>query len=180
MFQNSVKYTDKEIKSATEKVKTMYADMGGTEIYQPLFNLITQKPIEGYPKQIFLLTDGGVSNTEGVITMVGVNNKYSRVHTIGIGNGCSEALILGCAKKGKGHHVFISDDENPSEKIIQILSESLSPVVSQMRLDYDKSVVESIIPNPESMPYVLKGEIVNFYITFKGQLDRTTVFSFSY
>lgn len=30
------------------------------------------------------------------------------------------------------------------------------------------------------MPYVLKGEIVNFYISFKGQLDRTTVFSFSY
>lgn len=30
------------------------------------------------------------------------------------------------------------------------------------------------------MPYVLKGEIVNFYITFKGQLDKTTVFSFSY
>lgn len=80
--------------------------------------------------------------------MVGVNNKYSRVHTIGIGNGCSEALILGCAKKGKGHHVFISDNENPSEKIIQILSESLSPVVSQMKLEYDKSVVESIIPNP--------------------------------
>ena len=41
--------------------------------------------------------------------MVGKNNKYSRVYTIGIGNGCSEELILGCAKKGKGSHVFIGD-----------------------------------------------------------------------
>jgi len=51
--------------------------------------LLNSKPIEGYPKQIFLLTDGGVSNTEGVIKMVGLNNKYSRVYTIGIGNGAS-------------------------------------------------------------------------------------------
>jgi hypothetical protein len=65
--------------------------------------------MEGYAKQIFLLTDGGVSNTQGVIRMVETNNKYSRVHTIGIGNGCSEDLILGCAKKGKGSHVFIND-----------------------------------------------------------------------
>jgi hypothetical protein len=80
--------------------------------------------------------------------MVGLNNKYSRVHTIGIGNGCSEELILGCAKKGKGSHVFITDSEDPSEKIIQLLTDSLSPVISRMKLSYDKDLVESIIPNP--------------------------------
>ena len=154
--------------------------MGGTEIYAPLFHLITQKPIPGYPKQIFLLTDGGVSNTQGVIQMVANNNKYSRVHTIGIGNGASEDLILGCAKKGKGYHVFITDNENPADKIIQLLTDSLSPVISSMKLTYDKSIVESIIPNPESLPYVLKGELVNFYITFKGQLTNSAQFSFSY
>jgi hypothetical protein len=49
--------------------------------------LLRSKTIEGYPKQIFLLTDGGVSNTEEVIKMVGKNNKYSRFHTIGKGKG---------------------------------------------------------------------------------------------
>ena len=141
MFPQSVKYSDKEVDSAVIKVKEMSADMGGTEIYNPLFNLITAKPIDGYPKQIFLLTDGGVSNTEGVIKMVGLNNKFSRVHTIGIGNGCSEELIRGCAKKGKGCHVFISDSEDPSEKIIQLLTDSLSPVISKMKLVYDKNLV---------------------------------------
>ena len=63
--------------------------MGGTEIYHPLKRLLEEKPTEGYPKQIFLLTDGGVSNTQGVITMVGLNNKYARVHTIAVGNGAS-------------------------------------------------------------------------------------------
>ena len=90
MFNASVRYSDKDIDNAVKKVKAMSANLGGTEIYHPLQSLITQKPKEGYAKQIFLLTDGGVSNTEGVIRMVGLNNKYSRVHTIGIGNGCSE------------------------------------------------------------------------------------------
>ena len=134
----------------------MGADLGGTKIYNPLSSLLDSKPIEGYPKQIFLLTDGGVANTKGVISMVGQKNKFSRVHTIGIGNGCSQSLVLGCAEKGRGHHVFISDNEDPSGKIIQLLADSLTPVISQIKLDYDKDIVESITPNPQSLPYILK------------------------
>lgn len=87
---------------------------------------------------------------------------------------------MGCAKKGKGYHTFITDQEDPSEKIIQLLTDSLSPVISKIKLDFDPDVVESIIPNPKSFPYILKGEIANFYITFKGQLDKKTTLSFSY
>ncbi len=89
IFNNSAKYSDGDVDKAVKLIKAMSANMGGTEIYEPLRREITKKPIDGYPKQVFLLTDGGVSDTEGVIRMVGQNNKYSRVHTIGIGNGCS-------------------------------------------------------------------------------------------
>jgi hypothetical protein len=65
--------------------------------------------IDGYPKQVFLLTDGEVSQTDQVIDLVGNNSKYSRTHTIGFGGSASRPLILGCAKKGKGKHAFIDD-----------------------------------------------------------------------
>jgi hypothetical protein len=42
---------------------------------------------------VFLLTDGDVSNTQGVISMVRKNTKFSRVHSIGIGSGASIDLI---------------------------------------------------------------------------------------
>lgn len=74
--------------------------------------------MEGYPRHIFILTDGEVSNTEGVIKMVKNNTKYCRVHCIGIGNGASLNLIQGCSKNGKGNYVMITDSENPSNKII--------------------------------------------------------------
>lgn len=158
----------------------MTADMGGTEIYAPLQNILTSKIIEGYPKQIFLLTDGGVSNTQNVIDLVRKSIKYSRVHTIGVGNDVSQALIIGCAEKGKGRHIFINNGENPSEKIIQLLNDSLTPVVTSLSLAYDPNKVESIVPNPAKLPFILKGDVANFYLTFKGHLDEPTVVSLSY
>jgi hypothetical protein len=36
------------------------------------------------------------------------------------------------------------------------------------------------VPNPEKLPYILKGEVANFYVTFKGQLAKPTTISLSY
>lgn len=89
-------------------------------------------------------------------------------------------MIKGSAEKGKGKFIFIQDSENPSEKIIGLLEETLTPVIDNVNLKYDKNLVESIVPNPSSIPYILKNEVVNFYITFKGQLDKKTSFTFGY
>ncbi len=37
-------YDNKNIDYAVEQVKTMSADMGGTEVYAPLYDLLQQKP----------------------------------------------------------------------------------------------------------------------------------------
>jgi hypothetical protein len=49
-----------------------------------------------------------------------------------------------------------------------------------MKLSYDKNLVESVIPNPDSLPYILKNELVNFYVTFKGQLDSKAKIELTY
>jgi hypothetical protein len=89
-------------------------------------------------------------------------------------------LIKGCAEKGKGKFIFIDDSENPSEKIIGLLEETLTPVIDKVSLKYEKDLVESIVPNPDSLPYILKNEVVNFYLTFKGQLEKKTSVTFGY
>jgi hypothetical protein len=76
--------------------------------------------------------------------------------------------------------VFIDDDEDPSSKIIQLLNESLTPVISEVSVTYDKAMVESIVPNPSKLPFILKGDVANFFITFKGQLSQPTSISLSY
>ena len=129
---------------------------------------------------MFLLTDGGVSNTEGVLRLIKQKTKYCRVHSIGIGNGASFNLIQGSAENGKGQYIMISDAENPADKIIQLLESTLTPLIHQVDLHFDKNLVESVVPNPQSLPYILKDDLVNFYVTFKAPLDKPTAFTFSY
>jgi hypothetical protein len=57
-------------------------------------------------------------------------------------------LIRGCAERGRGYSIFIEDEEKPEQKIITMLENTLSPVISKIELEYNKDKVESIVPNP--------------------------------
>lgn len=66
-----------------------------------------------------------------------MKTKYCRVHGIGIGQGASFDLISGSALAGKGAYVMISDTEDPTGKIIGLLENALTPVISKINLKYD-------------------------------------------
>ena len=90
-------------------------------------------------------------------------------------------MIKGCAAKGKGYHAFINtDDENPSVKIIAMLSEALLPIIKNMKLKYNNNCIDSIIPNPSSLPFILKSQFINFYVNFKQKLEKPEVIEFQY
>ena len=146
----------------------------------PLKECLSQKIIENYPRQVYLLTDGAVFNTSSVIAYVTQHTKKSRVHTIGIGNGCSEDLIIGCAEMGKGYKTFITDEEDLGDKIIELLDRSLSPVIKKIDITGDKNNIESIVPNPDKCPYILRNEVANFYFTFKGKLKEPVKLNLNY
>lgn len=88
-----MRYSADKVEKAIKTIEKMNADMGGTEIQNPLRELLKETIKEGYPRHVFLLTDGQVSDTQSVISLVKQNVKYCRVHTIGIGNGASLDLI---------------------------------------------------------------------------------------
>jgi hypothetical protein len=90
-----------------------------------------------------------VSDTNSIVQLVAQNNKYCRVHSIGIGEGASKALVKGCAEKGKGKAIFIADNEDVAGKIIELLQSTLSPAITDFELKFDSNVVEAIIPNPK-------------------------------
>ena len=59
----------------------------------PLASIMTIDEIKGYPRLVFLLTDGAVSNVTSVLKFIKAHTQYTRVSSIGIGNGCSRDLI---------------------------------------------------------------------------------------
>lgn len=94
---------------------------------------LTNELKKGYPRHVFLLTDGEVGDTESIVQMCKENSGYCRVHGIGIGDGASKALIKGAAEKGKGKAIFIADHENVAGKIVELLQATMSPVITDFK-----------------------------------------------
>ena len=78
LFKNSQLYNDKNLEEATRLAETMKADLGGTEILAPLEWVFSQPLVKGHPRQLFLLTDGEVGNTQQVIDLVRKNSTSAR------------------------------------------------------------------------------------------------------
>ncbi len=60
LFPNSVKYDDGSLKKAVSHAKELQANLGGTEILEPLKEIYGKPGVDGYLRQIFVLTDGEV------------------------------------------------------------------------------------------------------------------------
>ena len=84
LFQNTVPYDQKHLEEAVKHAQEMQADLGGTELLSPLQYIFGIKPRSGYARQIFVLTDGSVSNTNACIQLMKSNIKSSRCVFIGI------------------------------------------------------------------------------------------------
>ena len=70
LFPESVKYELDKINDAITQIKGYDADMGVTQIEDQLKRILSSSIIPSYPKQIFILTDGQVSNTGKVIDLL--------------------------------------------------------------------------------------------------------------
>ena len=110
-------FTDGILEMTKNFIDTFSADMGGTNILDPLKTAYTtiQNCEQGkkYYKnvvteaRIFVLTDGQVSNRDEVINLP--LKHGCRIHTFGIGTGCDQTLVKGLAKTGRGSCSMIKD-----------------------------------------------------------------------
>jgi len=63
VFEASSQYSNANLKTAQKEISTMKSDLGGTNIQGPLEAILKRPLLKGYPRQVFILTDGGVNNT---------------------------------------------------------------------------------------------------------------------
>ena len=74
----SVPYTQETLDKATQHAQGMQADLGGTELLRPLEDIFSEKTTSGLPRQVFVLTDGAVSNTSACVKKVRENAATAR------------------------------------------------------------------------------------------------------
>ena len=69
LFPESRPYDDASMREAARFVSTLQADMGGTEMLPALESVLARPAAPGLPRQVLLLTDGEVTNTDAVIAL---------------------------------------------------------------------------------------------------------------
>ena len=78
-FQSSMPYNQKTMEKAAKFASNLKANMGGTELLTPLQHIFKQpSKSAGLPRQVFILTDGAVGNTDSVISEVRKNCHSTR------------------------------------------------------------------------------------------------------
>ena len=78
LYPNSVTYDQQHVDEAIIHAQSIQADLGGTELLPALQHIFKQPLLPGFLRQLFLLTDGAVSNTSQCIHEVKKNAKHAR------------------------------------------------------------------------------------------------------
>jgi len=136
LFPQSRAYDDASLAEATKHVGELDADLGGTEILPALEHVLGAEPQKGLPRQVFVLTDGEVSNTDAVIELGRQHAGHARIFTFGIGAGASHHLVKGLARAGEGEAEFIAPGERIEAKVLRQLARALAPALGDVNVDW--------------------------------------------
>ncbi|XP_071216064.1 von Willebrand factor A domain-containing protein 5A-like isoform X7 [Salvelinus alpinus] len=173
-FPKSVEYSQKTMDEALQKVKAMRADLGGTEILQPLKHIYRQPCLPDQPRQLFLFTDGEVGNTKEVLDLVNANAGSHRCFSFGIGEGASSALISGVAKQGGGHAQFITGQDRMQPKVMQSLRFALQPAVVDISVKWNVPKGVSVTPLSPPIRVLFQGQRALLYAQLTGKSSGDT------
>merc|ERR1719450_166326 len=144
LFPDSRALTDESLAEAKSLVMKIDANLGGTEIYSPLNFIFKLPKVVGKPRQIFVLTDGAVSNSTECVNLVSKHSRENRVFTLGIGSSADRHLVKGMARAGMGTSVFTDFNENISGKVVKQLKDALQPCIFDVKLDWGNDDASSL------------------------------------
>ncbi|KAG0012461.1 hypothetical protein BGZ80_011715 [Entomortierella chlamydospora] len=138
LWKKSQTYSQSTLEEAINHINTIEANMGGTEMFQPIKATFDQR-YKDIPLEVMLLTDGEIWDQERLFAYLNAqvieNKTAARVFTLGIGNGVSHALIEGVAKAGNGFSQSVGEGEKMESKVVRMLKGALTPHVVDYTLE---------------------------------------------
>ena len=157
-------YTQKNIEESIGSVKTLYGDLGGTDIYSPL-NYIYHY-YESYDKlklpiNIFLLTDGEIEDKDDTLKLIEQHSNEFSIYSIGIGEYFDSDLIKNAGILGKGNYNFCPDIKKLKKVVATEIKNSSIPFYSDLELE--TPLEEKCLYKIKDNPLILKN---NKYYNF--------------
>ena len=174
-FPESVKYDDDSFTKAIRAASNIRADLKGTNIYPVLQDIFAEEPKGAGIRQVFVITDGEVSNTDKVLACAREHRDRNRIFTLGLGEAADAGLVEGFASITGGCSEFVTKTDQFAGKVIQQLEASLSCAISNVDIQVEGHDVLEFSEKPLS-PITVDGQthvIVKSTAPFQG--DETVL-----
>jgi len=135
--------------------------MGGNNEYGPLAWIFSTTPT--LPRNIFLISDGGVENAQALYNICRSNVHNARLHAFGIGSGAEADIIRNLAKSGKGVCEMVVEGESFQNKVIGVLKKAIVPALSNWKITTDTETEVEFAPSAQIVPNLYAGESFQLY-----------------
>lgn len=124
--------------------------------------------------RLFLLTDGQVGNPQQIIDLAREKNSECRIHTFGIGSGCSTHLVEKTAEAGRGSSNIIAKiDDRLNGLVVSALRNASEPSLKSCVMGWKQ---ECLKPLGE----VYRGQLLTSYKIIKKSEFESSTFGFSF
>ncbi|XP_050926022.1 von Willebrand factor A domain-containing protein 5B1 [Lates calcarifer] len=165
LFTCSKLCTDVTLMQAYEYVQRMRADMRGTNLLGAL-SWVYQQPMQrSYPRQVFIITDGSITNVAKVLELVRRNTCAGRCFGLGLGPRACRRLLQGVAKLTGGTIEFLDDEERLQPKLVKSLKKAFEPVLTDVRIDWYLPENMEALLSPNEIPPLYPGNRLIGYCT---------------
>ena len=161
------KYNQKNIEESIRQIEQLRADLGGTDIYSPL-KFVYESNYENIdlPKNIFLLTDGEISDKSRTLQLIEKNSNNFSVYSIGIGYAYDKDLIKNAGILGKGNYNFCNNLKELNSIIATEISKAIAPIISHLEIKTSLDQ-NDIIKNNKIKNIIREDEIINLNYVVK-------------
>ena len=174
--QSPFEYNKENVDNIINLIKNLKADLGGTNITNPLTEIFNDDSYSkiNLSKNLLLLTDGYVENIEECFNLIESNSKKFRVNSIGIGKDFDKILVEKCGQLGKGSSYFVENLENINSVIIEALNKGLRPYITNIKFEfenYKEEILSNIIISKPVNNFSYQNEIINYSFILPGNKE---------
>lgn len=119
-------YSAENIQKMDEIISGFQSNKGGTEILPPLQDIFSSDDYSSFKcsKDLFLLTDGYVENTEKVLEEIEKNRKDFRIHSLGYGGDFDKKLIKEMGSYPQCTYNYVPNMTTINSIIVGVLEDS--------------------------------------------------------
>lgn len=157
-----VQYDQDNLEFALKYLESIEADMGGSELIDALQYVLECPVAANARREIVLITDGDIYNTEEILNYVRKHHEGARFYSFGIGREACQGLIRGLARITGGLWEIIDPNDNIQEKILRQFSRIIQPEVKNVCISTEDSVMEfhdTIPPIYEGNCFTMLGKV---------------------